>query len=158
MISFRVQGMAPAPQGSKRPLGNGAMVESCARVKPWRYLVLQSALDAGAAMIRGPVFLYVVFLVQRPKGHFGKRGLLPSAPAWPAVRPDLSKLVRSTEDAIKGVCWEDDSRVVLTVNAKRYCIEDELPGAIVTITPAGEPDAIDEHMRSSILDTRGDSY
>jgi Holliday junction resolvase RusA-like endonuclease len=139
MISFVVSGMVPAPQGSKRHLGNGVMVESCKRVKPWRYLVLQAALETGAAMIRGPVFLHVIFLLPRPKGHYGKRGLRPSAPAWPAVRPDLSKLVRSTEDALSGVIWEDDSRVVQTTSTKLYCRDGQLPGAVISVSEAPLP-------------------
>jgi Holliday junction resolvase RusA-like endonuclease len=36
--------MAAAPQGSKRHVGKGVMIESCANVKPWRLLVAQAAM------------------------------------------------------------------------------------------------------------------
>lgn len=134
-ITFRVSGMAPAPQGSKRHLGNGVMVESCKRVKPWRILVAEAAAASGASLLRGPVSMSAVFLFARPKGHYGKRGLKPSAPRWHSVKPDLSKLQRSTEDALSGILFEDDARITSANISKRYCVGDELPGAIITIIP-----------------------
>ena len=43
-ITFQVEDMAPAPQGSKRHVGKGVMVESCKHVKPWRLLVARTAI------------------------------------------------------------------------------------------------------------------
>ena len=111
------------------------MIESCKQVKPWRILVAQAAAELGAPLIRGPVSVSMVFLFTRPKGHYGKRGLKPSAPRWHSVKPDGSKLLRSTEDALSGVLFEDDARIVSSTFQKRYCVGDELPGAIVTIIP-----------------------
>lgn len=136
-VTFTVAGMAPAPQGSKRHVGGGVMVESCKTVKPWRVLVAQAAAAAGVTLIRGPVSMSCVFLFARPKGHYGAKGLKPSAPRWHAVKPDASKLIRSTEDALSGVLFEDDARVVSTTAMKRYCTADELPGAIITVVPLG---------------------
>lgn len=132
--TFRIEGMNPAPQGSKRHVGKGRMVESCADVKPWRLLVCQSAIAAQVPMIRGPVRLSLVFVFSRPAGHFRKDGSLkPSAPRYHCVKPDGSKLQRSTEDALTGVCIEDDARIVGTNWEKRYVVGDERPGALVTI-------------------------
>ena len=44
VITIRVYG-TPAPQGSKRHVGRGVMVESSKKVKPWREAVKQAALD-----------------------------------------------------------------------------------------------------------------
>lgn len=133
-VTFRVEGMAPAPQGSKRHVGGGRMVESCREVKPWRLLVAQSAIAAGVPLIRGPVRLSVVFVFARPLGHLRRDGSLkPSAPRHHAVRPDMSKLLRSTEDALTGVCFEDDARIVGAAIEKRYAVGNERPGAIVTV-------------------------
>lgn len=135
-ISFRVEGMAPQPQGSKRHLGNGVMIESCKLVKPWRYLVCQAAIATGAELIRGPLRMEVEFLFTRPKGHYNAKGhLKPSAPAVHCVRPDGSKLLRSTEDALTGVLYDDDARIVSSSWEKRYCVGDERPGAIITLGP-----------------------
>jgi crossover junction endodeoxyribonuclease RusA len=134
-VFFRVEGMEPAPQGSKRHLGNGVMVENCKRVKPWRLLVADAAVRAGASMLRGPVAMSAVFLFARPMGHYRKDGSLkPSAPEHHAVKPDGSKLIRSTEDALSRLVFEDDSRIVTGMWHKRYCVGQERPGAIITIT------------------------
>ena len=135
-FTFTVAGMAPAPQGSKRHVGNGVMVESCKTVKPWRYLVTQAAIATGVPLIRGPVSMSVVFLFQRPKGHYLKDfKLSPKAPRFHSVRPDGSKLLRSTEDALSKLLYEDDARIVMGTFHKRYCIGDERPGALITIIP-----------------------
>jgi crossover junction endodeoxyribonuclease RusA len=137
-ITFRVEGMAPAPQGSKRHVGKGVMVESCRNVKPWRLLVAQSALAAGVPLLRGPVRLSLVFVFPRPAGHFRKDGILkPSAPAHHAVKPDGSKLQRSTEDALSKLVIEDDARIVGTTWEKRYCVGPERPGALITVIQLG---------------------
>ena len=134
-ITFTVKGMAPAPQGSKRHLGNGVMVESCKRVKPWRAMVTAAAVESGAPICSGPVSIAVTFLFARPKSHYGKRGLKPSAPRWHAVRPDNDKLVRGVCDALTGALIADDSRVVTITSKKRFCTGDEQPGAIITVIP-----------------------
>jgi len=138
-VTFRVEGLAPAPQGSKRHVGGGVMIESCKAVKPWRLLVAQSAIAARVPLLRGPVRLSLVFLFPRPAGHYRKNGTLkPSAPAYHAVRPDGSKLQRSTEDALSGLVIEDDARIVGTVWDKRYCVGGERPGALITVIPLGQ--------------------
>lgn len=135
-VTFRVEGMAPAPQGSKSHVGGGRMVESCREVKPWRLLVAQSAVVAGVPLLRGPVRMSVVFIFRRPAGHFRKDGSLkPSAPAHHAVKPDGSKLLRSTEDALTGLVFEDDARIVGCTWDKRYAVGDERAGALITVIP-----------------------
>lgn len=134
-VAFRVEGMTPAPQGSKRHVGNGVMLESCKRVKPWRLLVAEAAVRAGVPLLRGPVTMSVVFLFARPMGHFRRDGSLkPSAPKHHTVKPDGSKLIRSTEDALSKLLFEDDSRIVTGTWHKRYCVDNERPGAIITVT------------------------
>lgn len=141
-ITFRVLGMEPAPQGSKSPkgrtrTGKAVLVESCKRVKPWRERVTDAAVAAGVPLMRGPVTATMTFVFRRPAGHFKANGQLkPSAPRWHCVRPDGSKLMRSTEDALSKVLYEDDSRIVFGAWEKRYCVDDrEQPGAIITILP-----------------------
>ena len=134
-ITFIVAGMAPAPQGSKRHVGGGRMIESCATVKPWRILVAQAAVASGAQLIRGPLSMSCIFLFTRPRWHYGAKGLKPSAPRWHSVKPDGSKLLRSTEDALSGVLFEDDARVVMSSWTKRYTTGTEQPGAIISLAP-----------------------
>lgn len=139
-MTILVHGL-PAPQGSKRHIGKGIMVESSKAVKPWREAVKWAVLSlreklnldaSGCGCISGAVSVEMVFTMPRPKS--AKKG------AWPASRPDLSKLVRSTEDALTDVgAWEDDARVVKCVAMKVYPGEhsDSLPspGAVIRIVP-----------------------
>ena len=143
-FSFPVNGL-PAPQGSKsfkgmrigkRGQSVPVLVESSKSVKPWRAAVVMAAREyAGLHNIKGvrvkgkqdhvwiagPVMLYVDFFLPRPKKTKFK---------VPAAKPDLSKLLRATEDALTTAgCWEDDSRVVV-VNARKFWGD---PGAVIRI-------------------------
>ena len=137
MLTFTVAGMPPAPQGSKRHVGNGRMIESSTQVKPWRYLVQQAAVATQQPTITGPVSLSCVFLFPRPKSHFNSKGALkPSAPTFHSVKPDGSKCLRSTEDAlVDSGLLQDDARIAVSSFTKRYTVGTEHPGAIITIIP-----------------------
>jgi len=136
-ITFAVHGL-PAPQGSKRHMGNGVMVESSKKVKPWRQDTKYAALAAKPSDwdASGPMSLSVVFRFQRPAAHYLKNGLRPTAPYYvtSARNGDLDKLLRSTCDAITGILFDDDRQVVSINAIKRYCTQGELPGAIITLT------------------------
>ena len=134
----------PAPQGSKRHVGNGVMVESSKRVKPWRQAVTTAAADAAGAYT-GPVRVDCTFLIRRPKGHWGTgrntATLKPSAPLYVTSRAagDLDKLLRSTLDGLAdgGLLARDDLVVIVTAS-KCYCNPGSAPGALITIRPAEE--------------------
>lgn len=137
MLTFTVAGMPPAPQGSKSYLGKGVMVESSVNVKPWRYLVQQAAISTNHPTITGAVSITCTFLFPRPKSHYTTKGILkPNAPTYHSVRPDGSKCLRSTEDAlVDSGLLTDDSRIALASFTKRYTTGTEHPGAIITIIP-----------------------
>ena len=124
-VSFTVHGTA-APAGSKTVgrTSSGAtfLRDASRRSYPWRRDVAQAAGVAMRArpLLEGPLVLEVRFVVVRPRGHFGARGLRPSAPAHPIVRPDVTKLLRAVEDALTGVVWRDDAQVVEQHAAKVY--------------------------------------
>lgn len=134
-LTFTVAGMPPAPMGSKRHVGNGRMVESSKALKPWRYLVQQAAVATQHPTFSGPISLSCIFLFPRPKAHFTTKGILkPSAPSYHFVKPDGSKCLRSTEDALVDAnLIEDDARIALSSHTKRYTSTGEHPGAIITI-------------------------
>ena len=143
-IVIVVRGYDPKPQGSKTYVGNGQMIESCRDVKHWRELVTAAALQRKRKPISGNIAMTAEYIISRPKGHFGtgrNAGTLkPSAPAyWVGVKPDLSKIQRSTEDALTKVAYDDDARIVSLVLIKRYCAVGELPGAVVTVDSAPDP-------------------
>ena len=141
-IAFRVHGQ-PAPQGSKSRNRYGAMYESSANQPAWREAVKTAAMNAARVLRwetvpRGvPVELWVTFWFARPASHYGTGrnvGVLkPNAPTFKASAPDLSKLIRATEDALTDAgIWHDDAQVVLTVDDKRY----GQPGADVRVVIA----------------------
>lgn len=113
-MEFVVVGM-PAPQGSKKfvgttKTGRGIMVESSKKVRPWRMDVkaaAELAREDHGGMFAGPLRVSMVFTLPKPASAPKKRQ------TWPDRKPDLSKLVRSTEDAISDAgLWEDDARIV----------------------------------------------
>ena len=140
VTTFRVIGM-PRPGGSKKAFvnkftGRAQVVEDCKASKDWRGDVKNAALLAWGdqELLDEPMRLTVTFLLPRPKGHFGtgrNAGTLkPAAALFPATKPDTTKLVRSTEDALTGVIWKDDSRIVDQTARKVYGAR---PGAVITV-------------------------
>jgi crossover junction endodeoxyribonuclease RusA len=102
----------------------------------WHRAVQAAAAAAGCALIAGPVRVSIAFRVPRPAGHRTKRGeLRTSAPLHPAVAPDLDKLTRCTLDALTGLAFTDDSRVVALTVTKQYATPGR-EGASITVEPA----------------------
>lgn len=144
MITFTVAG-TPAPQGSKRHVGKGVMIESSKRVKPWRDAVRSDAVTArgDTGPLDGPLHADMIFTFLRPRSHYrtGRNAhlLRDTAPTRPHGMPDLSKLARSTEDALKDAgVYVDDARIVEYGRlAKVYAGEDPdaltTPGALIRI-------------------------
>ena len=134
----------PAPQGSKRHVGHGIMIENSKRVKPWRQDVKEAALEHyHGEIIDQAVEVEIIFSFARPKSHYGtgknSRKLKPSAPVFVTSKGkgDLEKLERSTYDALSqssgGSVLKDDSLVVQNKNMKRYCVDVEHQGAKIII-------------------------
>jgi Holliday junction resolvase RusA-like endonuclease len=148
-ISITVHG-APAPQGSKRHVGGGVMIESSKKVKPWRQDVKASALAVIDSLdtwqpLDGPLAVSMVFTVRhKPAGRptWWPAGVpCGKALMWrPASTPDLSKLLRSTEDALTDAgIWRDDARVVEYRRLAKHYVADGgvdvlgVPGCVVHI-------------------------
>lgn len=146
-VSFTVRG-TPAPQGSKRAFvgksGKAHVIESSHdRVKSWRQAVIDASDEVVqyklAGPLAGPLEVTMFFYHRRPNGHYrtGRNAhlLRDTAPAYPHGKPDLSKLARSTEDALTDAgVWDDDAQVIRYVQlAKYWATPDALPGAVITI-------------------------
>lgn len=147
--SFFVPGI-PQPGGSKRGFPfkrrdgrlGVAMSDDNPKAKPWKAVVSLTAWNEagkGLAPIRGAVRLTVSFVFPRPRSHYRtgrfSHMLRPDAPEFHTIKPDATKLLRSTEDALKGISWEDDCQVVIQVVGKSYTTEGQTPGAFITIEP-----------------------
>ncbi len=142
-IEFTVYG-EQRPQGSKIPqviyrkdgtpvIGKNGRVLSVVRndnphLESWRNQVASAAHEAAAGVFfRGPVQMTVCFTLVRPKSHYGtgknSGKLKASAPKFPIVKPDSTKLLRAIEDAMSNVVWGDDSQVVRHDVSKAYGTE-----------------------------------
>lgn len=111
VIRFTVFGK-PKPQGSKRHVGHGIMVESSKGLKPWRQEISGTALAQGAPMFgpHVPVEVTLRFYFTSPKK---KRAGMTTA-------PDVDKLSRSVFDSLKGILLHDDSQVIELHARKMY--------------------------------------
>lgn len=128
----------PAPQGSKRHIGGGRMVESSRHVGPWREAVRAETQRVAADTAAGPVAVRIDFGLPRPKSHFRtghSAGVLrPDAPIWHAQTPDLDKLVRATLDGLAdGGAFSDDKLVARLATQKRWSRPGERPGATIWV-------------------------
>lgn len=119
----------PAPQGSKRHVGGGRLIESSKYLKPWRNLVAQYAHQAEFELAPGPVAVAVSFVLRRPV----------SAPKTKHIhaihRPDVDKLIRAILDALTGIAYADDAQVTQLYAGKRLAVVGEAPGALITVRP-----------------------
>jgi Holliday junction resolvase RusA-like endonuclease len=109
--AFEVVGVEPAPQGSKRYLGNGRFIEASKKLEPWRNAVAQAVHQMFADTGDSTPFteacqVEVTFILPKPKTVKRDR---------PTVPPDCDKLQRSLGDSISlprfAVLLEDDSLI-----------------------------------------------
>lgn len=125
-IRFAVYGHAE-PAGSKRavPMGKSGrwgVIDANPKAMKWRERVAQEAarIMNGRPLLRGALEVEFAFFTPRPKGHFGRKGLLPSAPAWPTIAPDLLKRARNVEDAMTGLVYANDAQITRELLSKEY--------------------------------------
>jgi Holliday junction resolvase RusA-like endonuclease len=138
-ISFFVPGRS-APGGSKSGFyrnGRVIMAPASKFTKPWMQCVCAVAKQVyHGRPVEKAVKLSFSFRMARPKGHWTKAGTLSKTGRQrphPTVQPDLTKLIRSTEDALTGVLWKDDAQVVRQITAKDYCGYGEQSGVFITV-------------------------
>src|SRR6516162_3761519 len=125
MIEVFIPG-APKPQGSKRHVGRGIMVESCKEVRPWRESIRARLITEDGKPVErfdSAVETKLEFVLPRPTSTPKKR----TPPA--TKRPDLDKLTRAACDAIvsSGVI-ADDAAIVRAIASKRLAEIGETPG------------------------------
>lgn len=123
-----VSGIEPAPQGSKRYLGNGRFIEASKKLEPFRNAIGQAVKDyfeahPEAVTFTDPVEVEATFVLPKPKTV--KR-------PWPSVAPDLDKLQRALGDSVslEKYCGQpliqDDSLIVTWHAQKVYGPPEEI--------------------------------
>lgn len=148
-VSFRVTG-DPQPGGSKRafvftPKGGGkpraSVTDDNPDAKPWKAAVAAEAAAAmrGRKIFNQPVKVSMVFRLRRPKGHYGTgrnaATIKASAPAYPDKKPDVLKLARSTEDAMSGIVYVDDTTTIDLHVTKLYATSTNPVGVFIVVAP-----------------------
>jgi crossover junction endodeoxyribonuclease RusA len=145
MVELRIRGL-PAPQGSKKHIGRGIMVESSTKVKPWRQDIVGQSWDQykGEPMT-GPLEMEIIFWFPRPQTHYRVIGgqlsnvIKDNKPTHTTSCSDgdLDKVVRSTLDGLSakagGCVIQDDSLVVKLSCEKRYVTGTEGCGAYIRV-------------------------
>lgn len=143
LVRFFVPGV-PAPGGSKKAFAfvdkegraRANVVDDAKGNADWRSRVAFAAERAmrGDEPLGGPLRFVMTFVFPRPRGHYGTGRnaavLKPSAPKHHTGKPDVTKLVRAAEDALKAIVWKDDSQVVRQAAWKEY---GERPGVHISV-------------------------
>lgn len=142
-IQFFVHGI-PQPKGSMNSFINPrtnkivsvfGSKESRPKLACWAACIKAEASVAvtkiGWLPLDAPIELEAVFVLPRPKGHYGRHGLKPTAPKWQTKKPDLDKLLRTLLDALTGIVFNDDAQVSSVTATKEY--NDEIPGVRVAV-------------------------
>lgn len=144
------------PQGSKRAVAPGVLRESAKGLHAWRAKVALTARAAGwmGEPSDAPFAVGLVFVRARPKTHLERDGRVkPHAPPFPIAKPDVDKLERAILDALTGVCWIDDSRVVSVRKMKLFGARE---GVGIRVVPVGDvpSGAVDIHddVTTELLD------
>jgi len=101
----------------------GVMIHSRAvELAAWRADVAAAAKLAGCTPITNPIAITMRFRVKRPKSV--KR-------EYPTVAPDLDKYIRSVNDGLQGVAFDNDSQIVQIVASKEYS---DTPGVDIEVS------------------------
>jgi Holliday junction resolvase RusA-like endonuclease len=127
-IEFSVFGQ-PQTAGSKKgfyqpKLKRVIITDDNTKSRSWKEQVASAAHQAyDGPLLREALSMILVFHRVRPKGHFKASGTL-NKTGWesngPATRPDLLKLARAVEDALKGVIYMDDAQIITERLYKRW--------------------------------------
>jgi Holliday junction resolvase RusA-like endonuclease len=150
-LAFEVVGH-PEPAGSKRTVPNSPdwrrrpgvtwkVLDANPNADSWKKVVAATARGAmlkhRIAVIEGPVWISMVFLVHRPKVHFRADGVTLSAEGarhlYPTKKPDALKLARAVEDALTGIVYVDDAVIVSESLRKQFTVGPE--GVQIVVMP-----------------------
>lgn len=132
--AFFAEGI-PRPQGSKKHVGHGRMVEMSKGLPAWRKTLVSAARAAHQGPpLDGPVTVTAEFVFPRAKA-------LKDKPAPPHITPaDTDKLQRAVGDALEiaGVVG-NDSQIDTWRAHKRRAAPGETPGATIRIERTDQP-------------------
>ena len=116
VISFTVYGN-PVPKARARTvrLKNGMTTTfTPGKTADWESMIrLQTLEHKPDKLIDQAVHLKAAFVLQKPKS-------VPKKRQYPETKPDLDNLLKSLTDAMEGIIYTNDSRIVRKVVSKEY--------------------------------------
>lgn len=152
-LRFFVEGI-PATQGSMRCLGvnratgrHMVVPDNPPKLKAWRDTVITRCAAAARHIDWQPLDcaeVRMIFRLARPANHYrtGRYShlLRDDAPAYPATKPDVDKLIRAVFDSLTyAKVITDDAVIVTETAAKRYADLDRRPGVNIVLGPPPAP-------------------
>jgi Holliday junction resolvase RusA-like endonuclease len=129
--------VAGDPKGQPRPRafarGGKARVYDPGTAEGWKgQVALAGREHLPPAPIDTAVVIHLGFAFPRPRGHFGKAGLRPSAPAHHTARPDVDNLAKAVLDALVGIGFLRDDRLVRLLLVTK-CYANSAPGCDIRL-------------------------
>ena len=127
-IAFTVYGN-PVPKARARTvrLKNGMTTTfTPGKTADWESMIrLQTLEHKPDKLLDQALAIKAVFVLQRPKS-------VPKKRQYPETKPDLDNLLKSLTDAMEGIIYTNDSRIVKKVVSKEY---GDPPRVEVEVTP-----------------------
>lgn len=127
------------PKGQPRPraFSRGGMTRMYdpGTAEGWKGQIAAAAMPhKPAAQLEGPLHVTLLFRFARPKSHWSKKGLKPTAPEYHTSKPDADNLAKAVLDCITQLrFWRDDAQVSALDVRKKYANAE--PFCEITITP-----------------------
>lgn len=134
-LTFVVAGEPKAqPRAKAARIGGFIRIYTPNTAKAWKEAVAAAAKKAAGSKwqtLEGPLELLLSFRFARPKAHFLKSGLRPTAPVHHTKKPDADNLAKAVMDALTDAgIWADDDQIVSLHIVKSY---EDPEGCSVTI-------------------------
>ena len=117
--SFGISG-TPVAKARPRAFNNKAghiRMYTPKKSKDFEYAIRQRAEQIFEKPLSGPIRIEITFFLPRPKYLIWKTKPMPAIPN--ITRPDLSNYVKSCEDGLNGVAYNDDGQIA-ELKAKKY--------------------------------------
>lgn len=123
----------PMAQGRPRFYRRGSFVGVYDPVKSknWKSEVKRQAIENKVRVLEGALGMSLHFKLPRPKS-------LPKKFKHHTKKPDVDNLAKGIKDGLKGVCYKDDSQVVMLVVTKTYAESGEQTGVDVILAQISE--------------------
>jgi Holliday junction resolvase RusA-like endonuclease len=130
LVQFFAPGV-PYPKGSYAPIvvAGRLVTKTDKNLEQWNSLVRAAARRAWSAdPVDAPLAVHLEFVLPRARGK-SPASLHP----FPDVAPDIDKLTRAVLDAMIGIVYRDDARILGGEFWKRWPHAEETTGVLVTV-------------------------